>query len=523
MPAGGTYDASISGREVLTPPPPAAPRIHAPAVYGARPGRPMIFRIPTTGKRPIAFSASGLPESIQLDKSQGILTGTTPTAKGNYRITLRAANATGRDEATMTLVVGDKLALTPPMGWNSWYTHYRHVTDKIIRQAADAMVESGMADVGYSYVSIDDCWMRMADRHAAQQKKRLGKRADRVVDLNPKAGPPRDAKGNILPARDFPDMKALTDHIHAYGLKAGIYTSPGPRTCAGFEGAYGHEAQDAKTFADWGFDLLKYDWCSYGSIYKKRMAGSKDPDKARAEHRRPYEIMGKILAGQRRDIVLNLCQYGMDSVWEWGEQVGGQSWRIGGDLGFSLTRGGVYRTAKKTIGIRRYNGPGHWNDPDYVILGNWVPGANAAAKPRPVNLAPGEQYSYMSLWCLMACPLFFSGDMATIDDFTYGLLCNPEMIAVNQDRLGICAEPVVMDAGQWVLKKPLADGSLAIGLFNLDRKAGRTIAVTWAQLGLDGARPARDLWRQRDVTFPPDGMRVKLGPLGCAVFKIGSR
>ena len=218
---------------------------------------------------------------------------------------------------------------------------------------------------------------------------------------------------------------------------------------------------------------------------------------------------------------MNLCQYGMDSVWKWGEQTGGQSWRIGGDLGFTLTRGGVYRTAKKTLDIRQYNGPGHWNDPDYVILGNWVPGAFDEARPVPVDLAPGEQYSYMSLWCLMACPLFFSGDMASLDDFTYGILCNPEMIAVNQDKRGLCAEPVVMDANEWVLKKPLADGSLAVGVFNLDRKAGRTITVTWQQLGLDGPTAARDLWRQRDVKFPADGMKITLGPVGCAVFKIG--
>ena len=169
----------------------------------------------------------------------------------------------------MTLVVGDKLALTPPMGWNSWYTHYRHVADKTIRQAADAMVESGMADVGYSFVSIDDCWMRMDPNQYDAQLKRLGDKAKKGMDVEAKVGPTRDAAGNILPARDFPDMKALTDHIHAYGLKAGTYISPGPQTCARFEGSYSHEARDAKTFADWGFDLLKYDWCSYGSIYKQ--------------------------------------------------------------------------------------------------------------------------------------------------------------------------------------------------------------------------------------------------------------
>ena len=522
----GVYDARVSGRQVLTPPAPAAPRINGPEVYGCRPDKPIVYRVPTTGNRPIEFSAEGLPESIRLDPRKGILTGRTPAKKGEYTVTLHAKNSRGRDSATLTLVVGDKLALTPPMGWNDWYTHYSFVTDKDIRAAADAMVASGMADVGYSYVSIDDCWMRVPDDYMKTVLDRASKFSGRPFDTDAKRGPTRDADGRILPARDFPDMKALTGHIHAYGLKAGIYTSPGPRTCARFEGAYGHEEQDARSFAQWGFDLLKYDWCSYNEIYTKRMQElRKDPNKVVPEHRRPYVQMCKLVAELDRDIVLNLCQYGMAEVWKWGGLVGGQSWRVGGDLGFTLTKGGVYKTARKTIDIGRFNGPANWNDPDYLILGNWKTPATGGGKLQAVDLTPNEQYSYVSLWCMMACPMFFSGDMATVDDFTYGLLCNAEMIAVNQDRLGKCAEPVVMDANQWVLKKPLADGSLVVGLFNLDKSADRDIAVTWAQLGLTGPAqaPARDLWRRRDVQFPADGMKVKLSPLGCAVFKIGKR
>jgi len=519
---GAAYDAKITGREVLTPPHGNAPRINAPAVYGCRPGRPMIYRIPTTGKRPIEFAAENLPASIRLEAKSGILIGTTPAKPGTYTVTFHAGNAHGRDTARLDLVVGDKLALTPPMGWNSWYTHYQTINDAKTRAAADAMVASGMADVGYSYVSLDDCWMRMDPNRVPELMKRLGKNAAKVLDVKVKAGPTRANDGQILPARDFPDMKALTDHIHAYGLKAGIYTSPGPQTCARFEGSYGHEAQDARTFADWGFDLLKYDWCSYSAVYGKRMKEfNNDPNKVLPEHKRPYEIMGPTLAGLGRDIELNLCQYGMSEVWKWGAEVAGQSWRIGGDLGFTLTRGGVYRTAKKTIDLRKYNGPSRWNDPDYLILGNWVP--DRSEPPQPVNLTPGEQYSYVSLWCMMACPMFFSGDMATVDAFTYGLLCNTEMIAVNQDRLGICAEPVVMDSNQWVLKKPMADGSVVVGLFNLEKDAGREIAITWTRLGLPGPAKARDLWRQRDVDFPSEVLTVKLGPQGCAVFKIRGR
>ncbi|MCX7670693.1 MAG: NPCBM/NEW2 domain-containing protein, partial [Anaerolineae bacterium] len=229
---------------ILTPKPGPKPRINGPTIYGCRPGNPFLYRIPTTGQRPIAFAAENLPDGLKVDPQTGIITGCVEKP-GKYVVTLRASNAAGTAEKTFRIVCGDTLALTPPMGWNHWYAHYNRITDKMMREAADIMVSSGMADVGYQYVSIDDCWMN-APKHSDPMR----------------VGPLRDANGNILPNKHFPDMKALTDYIHAKGLKAGIYTSPGPFTCAGFAGSYQHEAQDAKQFADWGFDLLKYDWCS---------------------------------------------------------------------------------------------------------------------------------------------------------------------------------------------------------------------------------------------------------------------
>jgi len=460
------------------------------------------------------FSAEGLPEGIKLDAARGILSGTTPKRKGEYRIVFRAANQHGEDSAVWTLVVGETLALTPPMGWNHWYTHYHHVTDKIIRQAADTMVSSGMADVGYSYVSIDDCWMRIDPKYVPESTSPKRSTASRGLNVETKVGPTRDAQGRILPARDFPDMKALTDYIHHYGLKAGIYTSPGPRTCQRFEGSYAHEEIDARTFAEWGFDLLKYDWCSYGQIVGRRPTLE--------DMQKPYILMGRLLREQDRDIVLNLCQYGMGEVWKWGKQVGGHSWRIGGDLGFTLTKGGVYAIARKTIDLRAYNGPGSWNDPDYIILGNWRKPFVKVGDFIPVELTPNEQYSYMSLWCLMACPMFFSGDMGTLDDFTRNILCNTELIAVNQDRLGKCCEPVEMTDRQWIVAKPLADGSLAVGLFNLDDQGDRQITLHWSQLGLDGPREVRDLWRQKDLGRIDGKLSVLVGPRGCAVLKISA-
>ena len=516
-PLADVYDARMEGRQILTPPAPASPRINAPAVYGARPGRPIIFRLPTTGRRPIAFHAEGLPASVMLDAGQGILTGRAPAERGEYRVLFTARNLEGEDQAEWTLVVGDQLALTPPMGWNHWYTHYHFITDAKIRAAADAMVSSGMADAGYQYVSIDDCWMRIDPAHVRESTDAKRKTASTGLDVAMKSGTTRDGEGRFIPAGDFPDMKALTDYVHRHGLKAGIYSSPGPRTCQSFEGSYTHEELDARTFSEWGFDLLKYDWCTYNEVFTALPDDKKNKD----ARKQPYYLMGQILARQDRDIVHNLCQYGMANVWEWGAQVG-QSWRVGGDLGHTLTKGGIYAIAERTLGIRQYNRPGAWNDPDYLILGRWTTPFDKAAPLAPVQLTPEEQYSYMSLWCLMASPLFFSGDMGEIDDFTRNLLCNPEMIAVNQDRLGECAEVVRMDMKAWILRKRMADGSVVAGFFDLANHGDQEIGIDWRRLKIEGERVVRDLWRQQDVGLAGDNLAVKVGPRGCAVFQLRS-
>ncbi len=312
---------------LLTPKPPRSPRINGAKIYGCRPGKPFIYRIPTTGDRPMEFSAEGLPASLQLDAASGIITGAAP-ARGSYTLTLHARNSQGATSRSFRIVSGDTLALTPPMGWNHWYAHYNRVTDAMMREAADVMVRTGMADVGYSYVNIDDCW-----HNAAEGAKR---KPDAL-----RTGPLRDAQGNVLPNGHFPDMRALTDYIHAKGLKAGIYSSPGPLTCAGYAGSYGHEAQDARQFAAWGFDFLKYDWCSYTRIAVGNPAlatTAKPAGLSREAHQKPFELMGSLLREQPRDIVYNLCQYGMSDVWEWGAEVGGHSWRTADDLGGELNR-----------------------------------------------------------------------------------------------------------------------------------------------------------------------------------------
>lgn len=455
---------------ILTPPPPPAPRINGPLVYGVRPGSPFLYRIPCTGVRPVRFSAMHLPPGLVLDPRSGIITGAISNP-GTNRVTLIARNARGKCKREFRIIVGNRLALTPPMGWNSWYIYLHHVSQAAMCRAADQMIASGMADFGYQYVNCDDCW------------------AVQPESVDPETGGPvRAPDGQILPNKRFPDIKAMVDYIHARGLKAGIYTSPGPKTCAGFEGAWGHEAQDARTFAGWGFDFLKYDWCSYGS-----KAGGHSLE----DLEKPYQVMWGDLQKQNRDIVFNLCQYGMGEVWKWGGSVG-NCWRTTGDLGNA--RGGqlpgFYSIGFRNAAHWQYARPGAWNDPDYLLLG-WI-GANHGKSFRHTTLTPNEQYSYMSMWSLMAAPLIFSGDMTKLDPFTLNVLCNAEVIAVDQDPLGRQAKILRHTDDQFVLVKDLEDGSKAVGLFNLSEQPA-TLAVSWDELGLIRKQHARDLWRQKDL------------------------
>jgi alpha-galactosidase len=471
--ASGIIAAPEETAVILTPAPGPGPRINGTRVLGVRPGSPFLFRIPATGARPMKFAAESLPAGLTLDPPTGIITGAIQE-RGSYSIRLTASNAQGNASRELKIVCGDTLALTPHMGWNSWYVWENHVTDEIMRAAADAMVLSGMADHGYMYINIDDCWSVKPGTN------------DPTLQ-----GEPRDKSGKINSNPRFPDMRALTDFIHAKGLKAGIYTSPGPLTCADHVAAWQHEEADIERFVEWGFDFLKYDWCSYGQIAK---------DKSQEEFQRPYRQISEILRRQPRDIVLNLCQYGMGSVWEWGREAGGNSWRTAGDLGGSfekiglaLFRDGFDLYAEK--GLDRYGGPGGWNDPDYILIGylsNWK------GQTVPTPLTPNEQYSHVSLWSLLAAPLIFSGDITRLDPFTLGLLTNDELIEVDQDPLGRAGRRIAKDGDLEVWARPLEDGSLAVGLFNRGEGV-KVVTAKWEDLSISGPQRARDLWRQTDV------------------------
>lgn len=477
---------------ILTPSPQNSPRINGPGVYGVRPGSPFLYRIPCTGERPIEFAAEGLPDGLELDKNSGFITGSVKTP-GTYKVDIKAFNVHGVFSREFQIVVGDQLALTPPMGWNSWYIHYDRISDRTMREAADQMIATGMADYGYRYVNIDDCWMR-----------KLGSEDPGL------GGKRRDEHGVIIPNSRFPDMPAMTQYIHDRGLKAGLYISPGPSTCAGYEGSWGYESLDARTFADWGFDFLKYDWCSYG-----QKAGGNE----RKHFMKPYEVMWKELQKQDRDIVLNLCQYGMDNVWEWGGEVG-NCWRTTGDLGLERSKElpGFYYIGFSNARHWEYARPGAWNDPDYILIG-WVGNAHEMGLGTPTSLTPHEQYSYMSMWCLMAAPLIFSGDMARLDPFTLNVLCNHEVIAVDQDPLGQQARIISHSDSEFILAKDMEDGSKAVGIFNLLNES-RNMSISWHDIDLKGPQSVRDLWRQKDIGVFESSFETEIAPHGVSMIRI---
>lgn len=452
------------------------PAIHGPRIVGATPGRPFLFRIPATGAPPLTFAAANLPEGLSLDPATGIISGALQHEGATVvELTVRGPKGVGR--RTLKIVGGkDKLALTPPMGWNSWYVWFGSVSQKRIEEAADWMVKSGLAAHGYNIVAIDDCW---------------------------EGG--RTADGEITGNERFPDLKALGDHIHALGLKFGIYSSPGPKTCGGYEGSWQHEEQDAATYARWGVDLLKYDWCSYSQV-----AGGDT-----LEHlKRPYAKMKAALDRTGRDIIYSLCQYGMGRVWEWGREVGGNFWRTTGDSGDSW--GVVSSIGFGQAGLEDYAGPGGWNDPDMIQAGSL--GGDTLHKSR---LTPDEQMTQMSLWSLVAAPLLLSCDLSHLDDWTLALLTNDEVLDVDQDALGKAGGRRAREGTTEVWSRPLEDGAIAVGLFNRGIMK-QTVRAKWEDLEIEGPQPVRDLWKRKDLGTFDEEFSAVVPPHGCVLVKIGA-
>jgi hypothetical protein len=510
------YDARINNKEILTPASADAPRINGPKVYGARPGRKFIYRIPCQGKRPISFKVEGLPAGLKLDTKKGIITGKVPVKKGDYAMTFTAKNAHGTDSRPFTLVIGDKIALTPPTGWNSWGGHMVTVSDAVMRTAADVFDEKGLADVGFQYIGIDDCWMRLTRQMYEERKERVRKKHEAYdYEETGTIGLIRDEDGNIQPNDKFPDMKAMTDYIHSKGLKAGIYSGPGPKTCQDWAGSYGHERADAAQYAAWGFDLLKYDLCS-GRIVLAEMK-KKNKGYTQADFWKP---MVEYLAEQDRDILYNLCQYGREKPWTWAPSIGIQTWRIGGDLNHNVDN--YFKNALRiATELREFSKPGQWNDPDFMYIHRIRYPSKMGEDSREIPLDTNQRYQYVTLWSIICAPYFFSCDIENIDDFTIGLLANADVVNINQDELGHVAEVIGNgDTTETVMVKKLADGSRVLAIFNRKANEEAIINATWDEIDISGRQTVYDLWRQKDVGSYDDGITVKLSPNGVGLFRL---
>jgi alpha-galactosidase len=358
------------------------------------------------------------------------------------------------------------VAQTPPMGWNSWNFFAGKVTDQDIRNAADEMVATGMKDAGYVYINIDDTW-----------------EGD------------RDASGVLHTNSKFPDMKALADYVHSKGLKLGIYSSPGPKTCAGYAATLDHEVQDAQLYASWGIDYLKYDLCSFREAVMSKQA----PDDQAAQMKlmfAAYKKMNDALKATGRPIVYSLCQYGWDAVWEWGPEVGANLWRTTGDI--QANWNSIYSILNEQAGLSKYAAPGHWNDPDMLEVGNG-------------KLTLAENRTHFSMWAMLAAPLLAGNDMPNMKPEIKAILTNRDVIAIDQDRLGHEATRVYSEGEVDVWTRHLSGGVLAIAVVNAGsaRYSTHPFHLSLARLGLHGPVQAKDLWTGKDMQLT-DNMPLEI-------------
>jgi alpha-galactosidase len=467
-------------RYILTPKPASSPRINSARIFGATPGHPFFYAIAASGKRPMKFSAEHLPKGLFLDPQSGLISGKMVQA-GTYQVTLKAKNELGTDTKELQIRIGDAIALTPPMGWNGWNSWARNIDREKVIASANAMVSKGLRDHGWSFINIDDAWQ--------------GRRGGRY--------------NGIQPNEKFPDFKGMIDYIHTQGLKVGLYSTPWIASYAGYTGGsseiesgvfpdsvrqnkrayryigkYRFENNDAKQWAEWGIDYLKYDW---------RIEAPS------------AERMAVALKGSGRDIVYSLANSApFTEATAWSRLA--NTWRTGPDIRDSWTS--LFFSAFTIDTWAPFAGPGHWNDPDMLILGNVTTGSEM----HPSRLTPDEQYSHVSLFSLLAAPLLIGCPIEQLDDFTLNLLTNDDVIAVNQDPLGKPARLQHAEHGVQVWLKPMADGSYAVGLFNVAHfsetpqsyfrwgdETPTRFTFKFAQAGLAGKWRLRDIWRQKDL------------------------
>jgi alpha-galactosidase len=495
----GADRQAFAAGEILTPKPADTPRINGPKIFGVRPGSAFLYAIPATGQRPMVFAVDGLPSGLTLDTQTGIITGALKTA-GEIKVTFRAKNSLGTAEKPFRIVVGEDIALTPALGWNSYNGFGTSITQDLELREAKAMVASGLAQHGWTYVNMDDGWIakdRGGPFHALQPD----------------------------PQR-YTDIKGMVDQIHAMGLKAGLYSTPWTITYGGrlggssespdgawpadadFKaaknakrlpfaiGKYSFATNDAKQFAAWGFDYLKLDWGPVEAPETKEM----------------YQA----LRATGRDIVLSLSNNHVKNVFKIIGDVSpwAQSWRTTTDINDNWKRV-AFDIGFSEDAWAPFARPGHFNDADMLVIGyvGWF-------KPlRPTRLTPDEQYSHISLWCLLSSPLLIGCDLQKLDDFTTGLLSNDEVLEVDQDSLGKQAVQVGGQGDQKVYAKPLDDGSIAVGLFNTG-SAPETVTANWTDLKLAGKQRVRDLWRQKDIGVFSDKFDATVAPHGVVLVRL---
>jgi alpha-galactosidase len=372
------------------------------------------------------------------------------------------------------------------MGWNSWNFFNGRVTDQDIRNAADQMVATGMKDAGYIYINIDDTW-----------------EGD------------RDASGVLHTNSKFPDMKALADYVHSKGLKLGIYSGPGTKTCARYAASLDHEVQDANLYASWGIDYLKYDLCSFRTDVMAKQA----PDD-KAEQMKlmiaAYDKMGKALAASGRPIVFSLCQYGWDAPWEWAPALGGNLWRTTGDV--QANWNSIYDIINQNAGLAKYAGPGHWNDPDMLEVGNGQPGRNGEVR----LLTLPENRAHFSMWAMMAAPLLAGNDLPNMKPEIKAILTNKDVIAIDQDKLGKQGTRAYVDGEVEVWTRHLSGGATAVAVLNAgsDRTANHPFHLDLAKAGLQGPMKGKDLWTGQDITLTQN-MPVELASHDVLLVRVG--
>lgn len=500
----------MSKKIILTPKSSEKPKINGAKVFGVRPNHPFLFKIPATGKKPLQYETENLPNGLNIDSKTGLISGTI-TKPDTYIVKFKVTNELGSDQRDFKIIVGDTICLTPPMGWNSWYVHSLWVSQEKIERIAKAMAEKGLIDHGWTYVNIDDGWQGYRNK------------TTNILEPNPK----------------FPDMKRMCDYIHSLGLKVGIYSTPWIGSYAGYIGGsspnpehdyseyfspmeirkepnqlfgddhsyrkrlynkfgtyYGDE--DAKQWAEWGIDYLKYDWGPNDVENMLRMKES--------------------LLKSGRDIVYSMSNSAPFNLVEtWAKHL--NLWRTTGDINDSWHS--ISKIGFSQDKWQPFAGPGHWNDPDMLQVGLTAHPHKLTKAAFPTHLKPNEQYTQVSLWCLLSAPLLLSCDIENMDDFTLNLLTNDEVLEVDQDPLGEAARLVKRDAKRMteVWAKNMEDGSKAVGLFNRSRW-DKKVDISWKDLGLSSPQKVRDLWRQQDLGKFENGFSTKVPSHGVVLIRI---